>query len=63
MLDAIVSIRLLGLVILGYVKEAETIFDENDDCCYDPNPENVFLGSAGFRDPSKYFNKTSMIYI
>ena len=53
----------LHVLILGYVKEAETIFDENDDCCYDPNPENIPLGSGGFIDPIKYFNKTSMIYI
>ena len=50
-------------IILGYRKEVEEIFDEDDDCCYDPNTDNVILGASGIFDPEKYFNSSSYIYV
>merc|ERR1711934_487950 len=35
----------------GYKKEVEEIFDEDDDCCYDPNNDSVILGASGIFNP------------
>ena len=47
----------------GYSKEVEAIFDEDDDCCYDPNNDSVILGASGIFNPVKYFNSSTYIYI
>ena len=47
----------------GYSKEVEAIFDEDDDCCYDPNNDSVILGASGIFNPVKYFNSSTYIYV
>ena len=47
----------------GYLKEVEAIFDEDDDCCYDPNNDSVILGASGIFNSVKYFNSSTYIYV